>query len=68
MLGTRETMRGALTPTTLHVPPVLAAHLAEVARARGNVFEALMDAVRFASIGQVSATLYGVGGEYRRNM
>jgi isobutyryl-CoA mutase len=44
------------------------AHLSEVARARGNVFEALMDAVRFASLGQVSATLYGVGGEYRRNM
>ncbi len=44
------------------------AHLREVARARGNVFEALMDAVRFASLGQVSGALYEVGGEYRRNM
>jgi methylmalonyl-CoA mutase len=44
------------------------AHLQEVARARGNVFEALMDAVRFASLGQVSGALYEVGGEYRRNM
>ncbi len=43
-------------------------HLQEVARARGNVFEALMDAVRFASLGQVSGALYEVGGEYRRNM
>jgi methylmalonyl-CoA mutase len=44
------------------------AHLADVARERGNVFEALMDAVKFASLGQVSAALYTVGGEYRRNM
>ena len=39
-----------------------------VARARGNVFEALMDAVKVASLGQVSGALYDVGGEYRRNM
>jgi isobutyryl-CoA mutase len=44
------------------------AHLQGVARERGNVFEALMDAVRFASLGQVSGALYEVGGEYRRNM
>ncbi|HEY2478194.1 MAG TPA: methylmalonyl-CoA mutase family protein [Solirubrobacterales bacterium] len=44
------------------------AHLREVARERGNVFEALMEAVRFASLGQVSGALYEVGGEYRRNM
>ena len=43
-------------------------HLADVARERGNVFEALMDAVKFASLGQVSGALYTVGGEYRRNM
>jgi isobutyryl-CoA mutase len=43
-------------------------HLREVARDRGNVFEALMEAVRFVSLGQVSAALYEVGGEYRRNM
>ncbi len=44
------------------------AHLREVARERGNVFEALMDAVKVASLGQVSGALYEVGGEYRRNM
>jgi methylmalonyl-CoA mutase len=44
------------------------AHLRDVARERGNVFEALMDAVRFASLGQISGALYTVGGEYRRNM
>jgi methylmalonyl-CoA mutase len=44
------------------------AHLQEVARARENVFEALMDAVGVASLGQISNALYAVGGEYRRNM
>ena len=48
-------------------PPVLA-RLRDVARARGNVFAALMDAVKVASLGQISEALYDVGGEYRRNM
>jgi methylmalonyl-CoA mutase len=47
--------------------PVLA-DLREVARERGNVFEALMEAVKVASLGQISGALYRVGGEYRRNM
>jgi isobutyryl-CoA mutase len=42
--------------------------LQDVARARENVFDALMDAVKVASLGQISAALYEVGGEYRRNM
>jgi isobutyryl-CoA mutase len=48
--------------------PAALARLQEVARHRENVFEALMDAVRFASLGEVSGALYEVGGEYRRNM
>jgi methylmalonyl-CoA mutase len=48
--------------------PDALARLQEVARERGNVFEALMDAVKVASLGQISAALYEVGGEYRRNM
>jgi methylmalonyl-CoA mutase len=43
-------------------------HLQQVARTRGNVFAALMDAVKVASLGEISAALYAVGGEYRRNM
>jgi len=39
-----------------------------VARDRGNVFAALMETVKSSSLGQVSAALYDVGGEYRRNM
>jgi isobutyryl-CoA mutase len=48
--------------------PAALERLREVARARGNVFEALMDAVKVASLGQISGALYEVGGEYRRNM
>jgi methylmalonyl-CoA mutase len=42
--------------------------LQDVARERGNVFEALIEAVKVASLGQISDALYEVGGEYRRNM
>ncbi|MEZ5076754.1 MAG: methylmalonyl-CoA mutase family protein [Solirubrobacterales bacterium] len=42
--------------------------LREVASRRENVFEELMDAVKVASLGQISGALYEVGGEYRRNM
>ena len=33
-----------------------------------NVFGSLMEAVKFHSLGQISAALYDIGGEYRRNM
>jgi methylmalonyl-CoA mutase len=42
--------------------------LQQVARERGNTFEALIEAVKGASLGQISHSLYAVGGEYRRNM
>ena len=42
--------------------------LRQVARERGNVFEELMETVKSSSLGQISAALYEVGGEYRRNM
>ena len=44
------------------------ARLQAVARERGNTFEALIDTVKACSLGQISAALYAVGGEYRRNM
>jgi methylmalonyl-CoA mutase len=34
----------------------------------GNVFDALLDAVRDCSLGQLSEALFEVGGAYRRNM
>lgn len=42
--------------------------LQQVARDRGNIFEALMEAARSCSLGSISHALYEVGGEYRRNM
>lgn len=34
----------------------------------GNLFEALMEASKYCSLGQMSNALYEVGGQYRRNM
>lgn len=42
--------------------------LKEVAVTGGNIFEQLMDTVKFASLGQITNALYEVGGQYRRNM
>ena len=48
--------------------PEVLKQLQQVARERGNIFASLMEAVKVASLGQISAALYEVGGEYRRNM
>jgi methylmalonyl-CoA mutase len=48
--------------------PAALAHLQRVAAAGGNVFAELMQAVKTCSLGQITHALYGVGGEYRRNM
>ena len=42
--------------------------LATAARRGDNVFEALMQAVRYASLGQITEALFEVGGAYRRAM
>lgn len=42
--------------------------LKRVALAGGNIFEELMRTVRYASAGQITDTLFDVGGQYRRNM
>jgi methylmalonyl-CoA mutase len=33
-----------------------------------NIFEELMDTVKYCSLGQITAALFEVGGQYRRNM
>ncbi|EIM00723.1 methylmalonyl-CoA mutase [Rhodanobacter thiooxydans LCS2] len=53
--------RNALAPESLRT-------LQNTARERKNVFEQLMEAVKYNSLGQISHALYEVGGEYRRNM
>lgn len=42
--------------------------LKQTAIENGNVFAALMDTVKVASLGQITNALYEVGGKYRRNM
>ena len=44
------------------------AHLQDVAKANGNLFAALMEAVKNCTLGQITHALYQVGGQYRRNM
>jgi methylmalonyl-CoA mutase len=44
------------------------AELQRVAMSGGNVFAALMDAVRSCSLGQISEAFFEVGGQYRRNV
>ncbi|ARS35236.1 methylmalonyl-CoA mutase family protein [Pontibacter actiniarum] len=40
----------------------------QVAINNGNIFEEMMDTVKFCSLGQITNALFEVGGQYRRNM
>ena len=42
--------------------------LQKAAIANGNLFEELMETVKYCSLGQITNALYNVGGQYRRNM
>lgn len=42
--------------------------LKEAALQNTNLFESLMEATKVCTLGQISAALYEVGGQYRRNM
>ena len=48
-------------------PPALD-RLRDAALHGGNTFEQLMEATKVCSLGQISAALYEVGGQYRRSM
>ncbi|HEY5325453.1 MAG TPA: methylmalonyl-CoA mutase family protein [Mucilaginibacter sp.] len=48
--------------------PQLLNNLQKTAIAGENIFESLMEACKYCSIGQISHALYEVGGQYRRNM
>ena len=48
--------------------PAMRERLCEAVIRNENVFAVLMDAVRVCSLGQISDTLFEVGGQYRRNM
>ena len=42
--------------------------LQETAIRNGNIFNALMETVKYCSLGQITKALFEVGGQYRRNM
>ena len=44
------------------------AMLQQAALSGGNTFDALMQATKVCTLGQISGALYQVGGQYRRNM
>ena len=48
--------------------PQLLKNLQKTAVADENIFESLMEACKYCSLGQISNALYEVGGQYRRNM
>ena len=48
--------------------PKLLKTLQHAAIASDNIFESLMEACKYCSLGQISHALYEVGGQYRRNM
>ena len=48
--------------------PAMLKRLQQAVIDNGNVFDVLMDAVRVCSLGQITAALFEVGGQYRRSM
>ena len=60
----RATSRPA-TPTSA---PAALDRLQDAALAGDNLFAVLMDAVRCCSLGEITDTLFEVGGRYRRNV
>ncbi len=48
--------------------PAALEKMQQAAMGGGNIFAELMEVVKVASLGQISAALYEVGGQYRRNM
>jgi methylmalonyl-CoA mutase len=48
--------------------PAALERLYRVALSGGNIFEELMETVKYCSLGQITDTLFKAGGQYRRNM
>ena len=61
-------MLGELQKTYSNEAEEWLAKLKETAAKNGNIFETLMEVAKYCSIGQITNSLFGVGGQYRRNM
>ena len=62
------TPRAAFQARNADRAPAALERLKDVAQANGNLFDALLDAAKVCSLGQISQALYEVGGQDRRNM
>jgi len=61
-------MLGLLHARNAPEAPQRLKQLQQVAVQNGNLFEELMETVKFCSLGQITNALFEVGGQYRRNM
>ena len=61
-------MLNAFKERHTHKSAAMLTKLQDVAIANGNLFEELMETVKYCSLGQITNALYSVGGQYRRNM
>tara|TARA_B100001250_G_scaffold42446_3_gene33563 strand:- start:1955 stop:5323 length:3369 start_codon:yes stop_codon:yes gene_type:complete len=59
----RELHKGSKEETS-----ILIKKLQETAMSNKNIFETLMDVAKVCSLGEITNALFGVGGQYRRNM
>ncbi|HVK70052.1 MAG TPA: methylmalonyl-CoA mutase family protein, partial [Polyangium sp.] len=61
-------VRGAFWKRNASVAPAALEGVKLAALEGGNIFDALMEACKVCTLGQLSHALYQVGGQYRRNM
>jgi methylmalonyl-CoA mutase len=61
-------MLNELHETHADKTPELLKQLQTLAIANNNIFEGLMEATKYCSLGQITNALFEVGGQYRRNM
>ncbi|MBP7511325.1 MAG: methylmalonyl-CoA mutase, partial [Bacteroidia bacterium] len=62
------TMLNNLKEANLDVGTEMLKKLQYIAIHNGNIFEELMNTVKYCSLGQITNALFEVGGQYRRNM
>jgi methylmalonyl-CoA mutase len=62
------TMLDNLHQTNVSMSAVMIGNLKRAATKNSNIFESLMEAAKYCSIGQITDALFEVGGQYRRNM
>ena len=62
------TMLENLHKTNAEKSLVMIENLKRAATKNSNIFESLMEAAKYCSIGQITDALFEVGGQYRRNM